>query len=379
MLIAACGGSDASGADKHLVLVDHTLEEFPTSFFGYFPRVVEAHPGDVIQFRQEWTGEPHTITLGTLAQPLGDELRDVLVNHKELPDFIDTNKYGLPSIFSETDDNSAAIDQRAAQPCYIESGPVPADAKDCPKTQRAFDGTESFYNSGYIPYRGQKRDEFDLPLSSKVKPGSYFYYCVLHGASMGGFVDVKPAGTALRKTDGLHDRDLIAATKATKEARELAKKASFRLPNTDIQAGTFSYYVKSGLRYPTVVNEFLPSTFKAKVGEPVTWSFVNGPGHTVSFDVPAYLPAIVFKKDGTVEVNPKTLNPIGGPGYPATEDEPPEDGFAVDAGRYDGRHFLSSGYPDGPMRYSITFTKPGSYPYACLIHPLMLGRIEVTA
>ncbi|HUR76447.1 MAG TPA: plastocyanin/azurin family copper-binding protein [Acidimicrobiales bacterium] len=378
LVLSACNGGSASGS--HLVLVDHTLEEFPTSFFGYFPRVVEAHPGDTVHFRQEWTGEPHTITLGTLVQPLGEEVRAALRGRKKLPDFVDTNKFGLPSIFPEGgDDETITIDQRAAQPCYVASGPVPADVEDCARRQPSFDGTQSFYNSGYIPYRGRRRNEFDLPLSSSIKPGSYFYYCVLHGATMGGFVDVKRAGATLLKSEGLRDRDLVAATKATKQARARASRKSFRLPGTDIQAGTFSYYVESGLRYPVAVNEFMPNKLHAKVGAPVTWSFVAGPGHTVSFDVPAYLPAIVFRRDGQVDVNPDTLNPIAGPGYPTTDEEPPEDGFAVDAGRYNGSHFLSSGYNDGPMRYSVTFTKPGTYPYACLIHPSMIGKVVVNA
>jgi plastocyanin len=377
MLVAACG-TDGGPATRQ-VLVDYSPDDYPTSVFGYFPRFVEAHPGDVIDFRQTWTGEPHTITLGTLTKPLGDTIKPLFLKHKELPDFIDTEQYGLPSIFPPNDDPNPQINQAAAQPCYLSDGPIPANGVGCPHEQPAFDGTQAYYNSGYIPFRGKKRDRFRVPLSASIKPGEYFYYCVLHGPGMGGFVEVKPKSETLRSNRGLHDPDLVAAVKAADAARKLARTKAFRLPDTDIQAGTFSYYVKQGSNFPSAINEFLPSSFHAKVGQRITWSFVNGPGHTVSFDVPPYLPAIVFKPDGRVELNQKTYDPQGGPGYPRDGREPPDDGAPVDAGNYDGSFFLSSGYPDGPMRYSVTFTKPGNYPYACLIHPLMLGRVIVSA
>jgi plastocyanin len=374
-MLAACGASSPDGGTRR-VLVDHTLDEFATSFFGYFPRVTEAHPGDTIEFDQTWTGEPHTITFGTMVEPLGDILRPLLTKAKALPDYIDTSEYGLPSVFSDKP-GDASINQIAAQPCYLDAGPLPADAKGCPKKQPVFDGTQAFYNSGYIPYLGAKKNRYDVPLAPTIKPGHYFYYCVLHGPGMGGFVDVKPAGTTLRSSEGLHDADLVRAVATARRARAQASHASFRLPGTDIQAGTFAPFTKGGQSDPVSVNEFLPSTFHTKVGVPVTWSFIAGPGHTVSFDVPSYLPAIRFTKSGTVKVNEDTLFPVGGPGYPGGD--APTDGFRVDVGNYDGGHFLSSGYPDGAMRYSITFTKPGTYPYACLIHPLMLGRIVVNA
>jgi plastocyanin len=48
----------------------------------------------------------------------------------------------------------------------------------------------------------------------------------------------------------------------------------------------------------------------------------------------------------------------------------------VDAGRWDGSGFLSSGVQPGGT-YTVTFTRPGTYPYACLIHPRMVGEVVV--
>ncbi len=45
--------------------------------------------------------------------------------------------------------------------------------------------------------------------------------------------------------------------------------------------------------------------------------------------------------------------------------------FAAGADAYDGTGFRNSGVPpsDKPFSYSLTFTKPGRYEYACTIHP----------
>src|SRR5262249_6214532 len=164
-----------------------------------------------------------------------------------------------------------------------DSGPLPHDVSGCPKQRPLFDGTQEFYNSGYINYTGAKRNEYRLPLSSRTKPGEYFYYCLLHGAAMGGFIEVKPAGTKLQSPKGPRDPGLVAGLAAARRAKAKALTAAGRLPKSDIQVGTFSYYVDvhDG---PVGVDEFMPSTFKAKVGQKVTWSFMDGPGHTVSFD-----------------------------------------------------------------------------------------------
>ena len=40
---------------------------------------------------------------------------------------------------------------------------------------------------------------------------------------------------------------------------------------------------------------------------------------------------------------------------------------------------FDSGHLDRNARFSYTFTKPGTYPYHCLIHTSMTGTIAVTA
>ena len=130
---------------------------------------------------------------------------------------------------------------------------------------------------------------------------------------------------------------------------------------------------------------------RVKAHQKVTWRIV-GDSHTVSFDVPKYLPEITFAKDGSVTYTDQTINPVAGPGFPPPSDTsgssggppsgPPPPPVHVDAGNYDGGHFLSSGLgsptdPTQEVTYSVTFTKPGSYKYACLVHPQMVGEVDV--
>ena len=81
LLATACG----SGADDAItVRVDYDHDEFATQFIRYFPESIQVHPGDTVNFVQDWTGEAHTVTLGTevdevlsITKPLFDEWGDV--------------------------------------------------------------------------------------------------------------------------------------------------------------------------------------------------------------------------------------------------------------------------------------------------------------
>ena len=74
--------------------------------------------------------------------------------------------------------------------------------------------------------------------------------------------------------------------------------------------------------------------------------------------------------------------PEGGTGEegPPEEDEGPPPEVSLDAGTWDGEGFVSSGVVFGegsPLLYSVTFSRAGTYDYACLIHPRMVGKVTV--
>ena len=88
---------------------------------------------------------------------------------------------------------------------------------------------------------------------------------------------------------------------------------------------------------------------------------------------------VFVDKDGTVRANPKTTDAVNAPKGPeggGDQNGPPPPPVKIDAGQYDGSKFLSSGEFDNEI-FSITFTKAGTYQYACLVHPRMVGTLIV--
>ncbi len=87
--------------------------------------------------------------------------------------------------------------------------------------------------------------------------------------------------------------------------------------------------------------QFYPNSITINAGDTITWSFPSGEPHTVTF-----------------------LGPLKAP-------PPPTDpGAPVPAGgkTYDGSIYTSSGFVLLGKTYALTFTKPGVYPYYCLLH-----------
>jgi len=169
-----------------------------------------------------------------------------------------------------------------------------------------------------------------------TKPGAYRYVCLIHyvpaapAASMGGVVQVLPR-----------------------------------------PAASHVYRVASGYDNGTpraAVDAFFPEDLTVHAGDTVVWT----PGfHDVAFG-PAALLARLRRTFITVSPQPagppkvvynaRVLFPSGG-------------------STYAGMGFVNSGLllEPKPHAYSLTFTKPGVYHYACLIHPSMDGTITVLA
>jgi plastocyanin len=373
--LVACSGG---GARTVTVLSDAGLREFAASYFGFFPRVVEVRPGDAVVFKQVWTGEPHTITFGTAVKPLADAVAASIKGTGKIEAAeqaaLTAAASSVPSIF----DANRTPNQTLATSCYITKGAMPDNGAVCPKRRQPdFTGTETLFNSGFIPYSGTNGNRFGMKLASTIKTGDYFFYCALHGPTMGGFLRVigKDAKVASQSAvDAKARREIAAVTARLRTAhtriRDDAGEAA------DVIGGGFTTHTPGALELPfATVNEFEPATFQATVGQKVTWFVPRGPGHTISFGAPKNLPSVRIDPGG-YQLNPKAYEPQGGPGYP--KDHRSRDTVALDAGSYDGTGFLSSGISYGAMRYSLTFSKPGTYEYACLLHPGMTGTVVVT-
>jgi plastocyanin len=122
------------------------------------------------------------------------------------------------------------------------------------------------------------------------------------------------------------------------------------------------------------VNQFVPAEIRARPGEKVTWTFTGR--HTVSFNVPEFFPIFDVAGSGRVSMNADAYQPVGFAGRPA--DQPPDQPADVDAGTWDGKGFRSSGLNwQAGDRFSLAFSRPGTYLLACLVHPSMVGKVVV--
>ena len=109
-----------------------------------------------------------------------------------------------------------------------------------------------------------------------------------------------------------------------------------------------------------VSNAFHPRTVDVAVGDTVTWQFQGF--HNVAFLGGTPLPPLEIHEGNTVLLNPQVLFPAGGR-------------------TYTGMGYANSGVPLDPAKpfsYALTFTKPGTYRYVCVVHgPGMGGTIVV--
>ncbi|HUH08253.1 MAG TPA: hypothetical protein VML96_10665, partial [Egibacteraceae bacterium] len=257
-------------------------------------------------------------------------------------------------------------------------------------------------------------NRFTVELAEDIEPGEYWYYCNLHGPFMSGTITVVDDEEAIptQQEVAAQAREEIESTArpllaAYEDAQEGEVDQVWGRPVSPPFAGMA---VEEDAVVPTVhafVSEFIPDTIRVKAGEPVTWTFILG--HTVSFQVPEYFSQMTVEGDGTVILNPDAVQPVNCPSCPEPEGPPegeggaegeatatesgeappaseeteppgeqegPPEPVAVDAGEWDGREFISSGVLwDGT--FTLRFTEPGTYPYACLIHPQMVGVVTV--
>lgn len=388
-LVSSLLGACSSGSsDSRTVLVDAGSDEFAGTFRAYFPRDVAVKPGMTVKFHQTWTGEPHTVTLGTEVQDrIEPEMLPLILDSIEREPgqngetFSDEVNAAVEKFFGELPFffGEKGVVQSVGQPCVLKTGLPPASGEPCDETELPpFTGRESYYNSGFIPYLGENGNDFELKIADDAKPGTYFYYCALHGAGMSGQIKI------------VEDGDIPSQAAVNRKAAEEKKLIELPLENElkKEQDGEseFTGNLAGSIGEPGIkgqVNEFTPRTVEARVGQQVKWTFIGA--HTISFNVPPYIPWYDVKDDGTVAETPTVYEPAGGwPGRPNPtgdeEDGPPVPAENVVVGNFDGSGGLKSSGAEWQTgdTYSVTFTKPGTYPMACLIHPGMIGKVVVS-
>jgi plastocyanin len=372
----------ASAAQKFTVNVDGANPRVNETFLAYYPRSTTVHPGDTVVFHYVGVGEPHTVTLGTLADQAVGLYVHLTPKQQQgpPPPAVRAADAALPSLFPQGPGDAV---QSAANPCYQKSG-VPGTAL-CPNSQHeqpAFDGSWAYYNSGWL----NANEKWSVHISSATPPGTYRFLCLLHREGMNGKINVVPAGKSIPSPDAQYalgqkqQAQIQAALAPAAVALRLGKpptpKAS--LPPNAALAG-------SGAPVPAQIDEFGLKTERIPVGGSITWYFLGD--HSVTFNSDKSNNDVRYDApDGTVHLNGPAVAPAGGPGEPPPAKGGPTSGIhlkTVASVTWNGQGHLSSGVfinsfgPPVIEGYKVTFTKAGTYSYLCTVHDHMKGQVIV--
>jgi plastocyanin len=386
VLSAKTGGLQArSSVQTFTVNVDGGNPVANETFIAYFPNVVRVHPGDTVVFREVGNGEPHTATLGTLVDGAVSAFAKLTpAQQNNPPAAAQAADAKLPQF---TEGQSLNVTPSAADPCYLASG-VPSSKASCAKTTPpAFDGTQSYENSGWLASKAR----FTVHISSSTMPGTYNFMCLIHREGMTGKIVVVSASTPVPSPSAqaaLGKRQLAAAEAqiapyvpvVRKGIQALAAARHVQLPAA-VTAGTTPVLAGG----PAGIDTFGPKVVKVPVGGSVTWYLLGL--HSITFDsTKANNDVRKTAPDGTVHLNPLAVLPAGGPGEPQ---KPPAGGtkghpkfVVVATSSWDGKGFHNSGVfgnsnPPLVEGYKLTFTHAGTYNYICTVHDNMKGTIIV--
>jgi plastocyanin len=377
--LTACGSdSGSSGSGTVTVQVDNKTPAFNFEATSYFPNNLTVAPGTTVEFHSNFQGEPHTVTFGDSINK-GMDIFDKLTPEQKQsqgPPPPEVQALKIPNVVPDdadfSDPAAVKLNQSGAQPCYLPKGQTAPGADPCPKVAKPkFDGTQPIFNSGLL-----KNDEtFSMSLADNIKPGTYRWICLFHGPEMSGTLTVAKTGTQ-------NAAAVAAAGKQQLDDAVNKLKPQLDQANADAKPGE----VKAGISQEgesAGVIQFAPKDLTVAAGTPVTWNLAF---HTVSFNAPEDArPDIVQASNGTWSFNGKTFTPVGytppaPPPPPSGPSDQPPAPLNIDGGTWNGTGFFNSGSinAQGDVFFKLTFAKPGTYKYECLIHPDMEGTIKVT-
>ena len=303
---------------------------------AFFPAKVTIHVGDTVRFIRGMM--PHTVDI----PPAGGSGLPLLVAGKLVTGVNDAA--GNPFWFN------GHVPSLGLNPLLLPAGP----------TKVNYDGTKRV-ESGFFLGNGSAPD-----LKVKfTKAGVFKVFCDIHygmAATVAVLPKSKPLPTAGQANQALRGQAL-ADVKALKAAAKIKPPA-----NT----------VSVGLAGPGGAELFgmFPSTLRVKAGTVVTFSMSAGTRevHTVSFGSPADLAKL---SRGLLSDPLLTQQDL----YPS---DLPALGPIVVSQSAHGNGFATLGALDRdpatplPASGKVAFPTPGTYHYACLIHPEMRGTIIVT-
>jgi plastocyanin len=191
-----------------------------------------------------------------------------------------------------------------------------------------------------------------------TKAGRFDYVCMLH-PGMQGTVVVLGAGKP-PMTQAAIDK---AAAAQWAQSLQAGKRllAAWKVSAAASSSGTV--YTAPMVGDPQAhisLLRFTPGPLRVKAGSTVRWTMKDGfEIHTATFQGSGELPQFLLLEQAAqgppkIFINPKIAAPAGGP-------------------KHTGKTYYNSGIlvpanPPGPTEYSLTFTKPGTYTYWCVVH-----------
>jgi plastocyanin len=391
LLAAGCaqeGGG--TGGEAITVVVDGKTDAFAGAFTAFFPKELSVHAGSTVKFDMpQISGEPHTITLGTLIDAAVKKLEQLgpTASLNDMEESSEMLHVVDPFFHEPPPPGPPKLNQSGALPCFLASGNPPGvvdtgkqpwltgGSSACDEQEQPdFDGTQSFYNSGAIFNEG---DSFSVDLADDIKPGTYSFMCLVHRAAMTGKLEVVG-----------DDQDVPSASEVRQAGRKQFDELVGKLqPAVDAVKNATAEKPVAGAGVPeageALVAEFGPSELSIPVGGTVAWNVFFF--HTIAFN-PTAEDIGIFQKapDGSIVLNAKAA-PTNSTPPPAINNffPPPRDAkpFTVNGGPWDGASFRSSGLlaavPPMLITYSTTFTKAGTYRFQCQLHPDMKGQVRV--
>jgi len=378
-------GKRVSASQVFTVNVDGRNPKVNESFLSYFPRATTVHPGDTVVFHYVGVGEPHTVTLGGLADNAVGVYNHLTPQQKQSarpPAAFVAADSVLPSLFPQGPGDAVAS---VANKCFIQSG-TPGTAL-CPNSQHEqpdFNGTQSYYNSGWL----KANQRFTVHVSSSTSPGTYRFMCLLHREDMQGKITVAPVSKKIMSPAAqfaLGQKQLARAEATLARPAAALRQGKPPVPNVTVPG---SNAVLAGSGAPNAsgsIDEFGPRIVHVPVGGTVTWWLLGD--HSITFNANKTNDDIQSEApDGTLHLNAAAIAPAGGPGEPPPAGGGPTNGIhfkVVASSSWNGRGFHNSGVfinsfgPPLIEGYRLRFTKAGTYHYICTVHDNMKGEIVV--
>lgn len=396
LVASSCGGQqsdtgeDAPTAESVTVTLDGKTDAFNAAFTVFFPNQVTVHAGDTVEFElPRFSGEPHTVTFGTIADAAVKKVEALgptatFAAQESSPELL-----RLVDVFNhQPPDGPPSPNQSVAQPCFLDSGAPPGDdgsakppwkkggAAACAKREQpTFNGKQTWYNSGLFDEDGER---FSIDLSDDIAPGTYNFICAVHRGGMTGKLTVVDDETKVP----------AAAEVRAQGRRQLAELVTAMQPAVDQLKGATVDKGVAGAAVPTAIGglaaEFAPKEATLKTGQPLSLNLFFF--HTIAVNAPEDAIGIFVKgPDGSPAFNPKVGAPSLAPDPPlVTQVFPPPDNakpVTINA-KWNGEGFFNSGLlgsvPPALITYKLTFTNPGTYQLRCGVHPDMKAQVTVT-